>query len=90
MLIAHLARSGGLSIGVNFMMLLGGSVAAMFLTTFTKNDFFNTYWLTNIQFEALNYTSTVASQGKFVVLLFLIGAVFTILSLVRFKIRDVD
>lgn len=90
MLIAHLARSGGLSIGINFMMLLGGSVATMFLSLYTKNDFFKTYWLTNIQSEALNYASTTASQGKFVVLLFLIGVVFTILSLVRFKIRDID
>jgi len=90
MLIAHLARSGGLSIGINVLLLLGGSVAAMFLATFTKNDFFETYWLTNIQTEALNYSVTASNQGKFVILLFVIGVVFTILSVIRFKIRDVD
>ena len=90
MLIAHLTRSGGLSIGINVMLMLGGSTAAMALSMLTKKEFFETYWLLNIQSEALNYTETVASQGKFVAILFVIGVIFTILGVIRFKIRDVD
>lgn len=90
MLIAHLTRSGGLSIGINIMMMLGGSTAAMALSMLTEKEFFQTYWLLNIQEEALNYTETVAYQGKFVALLFVIGIVFTVLGVLRFKIRDVD
>ncbi|HBI59868.1 MAG TPA: hypothetical protein DDY31_01435 [Lachnospiraceae bacterium] len=62
----------------------------MALSMLTKKEFFETYWLLNIQSEALNYTETVASQGKFVAILFVIGVIFTILGVIRFKIRDVD
>lgn len=90
MLIAHLARSGGLSIGINIMLLLGGSVGAEVLSFLTKKEFFMTYWLTNIQNEALGYAETAADQGKMIAILFIIGVAFTVLGIVRFKIRDVD
>lgn len=90
MLIAHLTRSGGLSIGINIMLLLGGSVGAEVLSLLTKKEFFMTYWLLNIQNEALDYAVTAASQGKMIVILFVIGVIFAALGIVRFKIRDID
>ena len=90
MLIAHLTRSGGLSIGINVMLMLGGSTAAMVLVQLTKKEFFMTYWLLNIQSEALNYANPIMKQGRFVALLLVIGVVFTALGVARFKMRDVD
>lgn len=40
MLIAHFARSGGLSIGLNVMFLLGGEMASMLLQYLTKKSCF--------------------------------------------------
>lgn len=90
MLIAHLTRSGGLSIGINVLLMLGGSTAAMALAQLTKKEFFMTYWLLNIQSEALDYANPIMEQGRFVALLLVIGVVFTVLGVARFKMRDVD
>jgi len=90
MLIAHLARSGGLSIGINIMLLLGGGVAAQLLTLLTKKDFFTEYWIENMQLNALDPWSDNGTQVKCIIILFIIGVVFTVLGIVRFKIKDVD
>lgn len=90
MLIAHLARSGGLSIGINIMLLLGGAVAAQVLALLTKKDFFMEYWIESMQQNALDPLADTGMQIKFIVILFIIGVVFTVLGIVRFKIKDVD
>ena len=72
------------------MLMLGGSTAAMVLAQLTKKEFFTTYWLLNIQSEALNYTNSMMRQGRFAVILFVIGIVFAVLGVIRFKMRDVD
>ena len=43
-----------------------------------------TYWLLNIQSEALNYANPIMKQGRFVALLLVIGVVFTALGVARF------
>lgn len=90
MLIAHLARSGGLSIGLNIMLLLGGAIAAELLALLTKKPFFREYWIQEMQNCALSPYESMGTQGKFIIILFVLGIVFTILGIVRFKIKDVD
>lgn len=90
MLIAHLTRSGGLSVGINIMLLLGGSVASSVLQLLTEKEFFYTYWLVNMQDFALEYTLPVERQGKFIAILFVVGVVSLLLGVVRFQVRDVD
>lgn len=90
MLIAHIARSGGLSIGLNVMFLLGGEVASMVLQFVTKKEFFYTYWIENMQTCALNYDLTVAKQSKFIAILFVLGIICTALGTLHFRIRDID
>lgn len=90
MLIAHLTRSGGLSIGINIILLLGGSTGVAVLDFLTKKDIFSTYWLLNMQYEAMSYTKSIDTQGKFIAILFVIGVIFTVLGAVRFKVRDID
>jgi ABC-type transport system involved in multi-copper enzyme maturation, permease component len=90
MLIAHFARSGGLSIGLNVMFLLGGEMASSILQFLTKKEYFYTYWIENMQMCAINFDLEAAKQAKFTGILFVIGAICLVLGLVRFKIRDVD
>lgn len=90
MLIAHLARSGGLSIGINIIFLLGGATASSVLEVLTKKEFFYTYWIENMQVLALDYSQKLAQQCKFISILFVLGLVCLILGIVRFKVRDVD
>lgn len=90
MLIAHLTRSGGLSIGINIMLLLGGAMAVQVLTLLTEKDFFMTYWIENMQQNAVYPGGDTGTQVKCIIILTVIGVVFTILGIVRFKIKDVD
>jgi len=90
MLIAHFARSGGLSIGLNVMFLLGGETASMLLQYLTKKEFFYTYWIENMQICAINYELEAAKQCKFIGILFGVGVICLVLGLIRFKVRDVD
>lgn len=90
MLIAHFARSGGLSIGLNVMFLLGGETASMLLQYLTKKEFFYTYWVENMHTCALNYDLTAAKQGKFIAILFVAGVVCAVLGFIRFQVKDVD
>lgn len=90
MLIAHLTRSGGLSIGMNIMLLLGGAMAVQMLSILTKKDFFMEYWIENMQHNAVASWSDTQTQVKCIIILFIIGVVFTVLGIVRFKVKDVD
>ncbi|MCI8771585.1 MAG: ABC transporter permease subunit [Lachnospiraceae bacterium] len=90
MLIAHFARSGGLSIGLNVMFLLGGETASMLLHYWTKKEYFYTYWIENMQSCALDYQLEAVKQFKFIGILFVIGGICTVLGIIRFKVRDVD
>lgn len=90
MLIAHLARSGGLSIGINIMLLMGGGMAATLLSVLTKKEFFQTYWIQNMQNLAIDYSGAASEQGKFILILLVLGIICTVLGIVRFKIKDVD
>ena len=90
MLIAHITRSGGLSIGINVMFLLGGEMAASVLYMLTEKEYFMTYWIGNMQVFAVDYSLEVAKQCKYIGILFVIGVICLILGVVRFKIKDVD
>lgn len=90
MLIGHITRSGGLAIGINIIILLGGGIATLVLDTLTKKDFFSTYWLTNVQQEALDVYISAAQQGKFISILFVFGVVCTALGVLCFQKRDIN
>lgn len=90
MLIAHLTRSGGLSIGMNIMLLLGGEMAVQVLAILTEKEFFTKYWIVNMQQNAVAPWADNGTQVKYIIILTVIGVVFTILGIVRFKIKDVD
>lgn len=90
MLIAHLTRSGGLSIGINIIFLLAGSTVSTALYFLTGKEWYNTYWIETMQGFAVDYTISAAKQGKFIAILFAFGVVCFGLALTRFKIKDVD
>lgn len=89
-LIAHLTRSGGLSIGINIMVLLGGDMAALILSQVTKSEFFYKYWLTSVQNSALNYEQPFIEQLGFIGILFAFGAICIGLSILLFSKRDIS
>lgn len=90
MLIAHLTRSGGLSIGINIMFLLGGAMASSILQVLTEKEFFYTYWIERMQVCATDYSLEVVQQCRFIGILFVLGIICLILGVIRFKVRDVD
>ena len=90
MLIAHLTRSGGLSIGINVIFLMAGAMASSILQLLTGKDWYNTYWLMTMQSTATDYTVKAAEQGKFIAILFAFCIVCFGLMLTRFKVKDVD
>lgn len=90
MLLAHIARSGGLSIGLNFMLLLGGNTVTSLLSVWLEKEWISKYWLLNVQYEAINYTESMASQGKNIAILVGVAIVFAVLGIVCFKKRDID
>ena len=65
-------------------------MAAQLLVLLTKKDFFMEYWIENIQQNALNPGGDTGTQVKCIIILTIIGVVFTVLGIVRFKIKDVD
>lgn len=89
MLIGHITRSGGLSIGINMIILLIGSMAVTVVSALMKWETLPDYWLLNMQSEALDYTSGVGLECKYILLLLLLGVVCTGLSVLVFQKRDV-
>lgn len=90
MLLAHITRSGGLSIGLNVMLLLGGNTMTSLLSMWLEKEWISKYWLLNVQYEAINYTGSVAGQGKNIAILAGVAVVFTILGILCFQKRDID
>lgn len=90
MFIAHITRSGGLSIGINIIMLLVGNMAVAIISVLLKIDWLVDYWLTNMQNAALNYSVGVGTECKYILLLFFLGTICTGLSAWVFQKRDVQ
>ena len=55
-----------------------------------EKEWISKYWLLNIQYEAINYTGSVAGQGKNIAILAGVAVVFTILGILCFQKRDID
>lgn len=90
MLIAHLTRSGGLSIGINVIFLLAGAMASSVLQLLTGKEEFYTYWIMTMQSAATDYAIKVGEQLKFIGILYLFGVVCFEFVMMRFKVKDVD
>lgn len=90
MLISHITRSGGLSVGINLIILMLGSLAAMIVSELMGWSWVYEYWFINMQSEALDYTLNVGRQCKFILLLLLGGAGCAGLSALLFGKRDVQ
>ena len=90
MLIGHVTRSGGLSVGINLIILLVGSMATSIAAVLLDWEWLIDYWLVTMQNTALSYASGVGTQCKYILILTLIGAVATGLSALLFEKRDVQ
>ena len=90
MLIGHVTRSGGLSVGINLMILLLGTMAASIASMLLEWDWVIEYWLTSLQGKALNLEYGVGVQCKCVLILLALGAACVGGSVLVFQRRDVQ
>ena len=68
MLIGHITRSGGLSVGVNLIILLIGSMATSIASVLLGWEWVSDYWLTTMQNYALTYSVGAGTQSKYILL----------------------
>lgn len=90
MLIGHITRSGGLSVGINLIILLLGTMAAAIVSALFEWEWVIEYWLTTLQGGALDIGQNVGAQCKCSLLLLLLGAVCVGGSVLVFQKRDVQ
>lgn len=90
MLIGHVTRSGGLSVGINLMILLLGTMAASIASMLLEWDWVREYWLTSLQGKALSLEYGVGVQCKCVLILLALGAACVGGSVLVFQNRDVQ
>lgn len=90
MFLAYIIKSGGICLGVNTCIILGGGIGAEVLYYMTKNEMFVKYWLSNLRRSIADYTSPIESQIQAVAVFFAIGIVFMIATMILFQKRDVD
>lgn len=89
MLIAHITRSGGLAIGINLLIVLGGEVAVTVLAFLTKNNIFTDLWMSTLQQKSIDLTITMAERLKCWGILGAFGIVCVVISVIIFRKRDV-
>lgn len=90
MLIAHITRSGGLAIGLNIMLLLGGSVGTQILAALTEKKWISEYWILPMMSNAVNRALEWQVQFKYSAILIVLGIVCTVLGTFRFHMSDVN
>ncbi len=90
MLIGHITRSGGLSVGINLMILLLGTMAASIASMLLEWDWLLEYWLISLQEKSLNLEYGVGVQCKCMLILLAVGAACVGASVLIFQKRDVQ
>lgn len=95
-LVAHLIRSGAGSILLHICLLVGGNLASTVVVTILAlngqeelSSFISDIWLLEIQFNALDYSQSAASQLLNMGLLLLFGLVSLGAAVYLFEKRDV-
>lgn len=90
MLIGHVTRSGGLSVGINLTILILGTMAASIASMLLEWDWVMEYWLLSLQEKTLSLEYGVGVQCKCMLILFALGAACVGGSMLIFQKRDVQ
>ena len=90
LLCSFLFKNVGVTLIVSFLLITGGKMAAGLLTSFTENDIFIRYSLSNMRDTIVDFTSNPEDVIRYSAVFILIGVITVIGASLLFTKRDID